>query len=318
MRLIAFGLLGWILGCASSSAPPDERVVVALTMDWEGAYIADQGLGALADLRAHVNAPVTHFVCPAYLTKRDPDPDTLATLREAVRAGDELAVHLHGWASLAQAAGIAPRTSPSFLSGTDDLVAVEDDRGFDLDPDAYDVAGLRALVRTTRALLERTGLPVSRSFRAGGYLATPKLQQAIRDEGFTVDSSAIDYRQLDELGDALLPARVHQLWPTATPTSQPWVLGGGLLEMPIGGVTDYATAAELAAPIDAACAKARAQPGRKQFVVLAFHLEDGEDFTSRLRDAVAAPRSCDGLVFTTLEHAAELARAEIAGYNASR
>lgn len=306
------------LAACASSAPPDERVVVALTVDWEGAYIADQGLAALADLRAHVPAPVTHFVCPAYVTKRDPDPDALATVRDAVRAGDELAVHLHAWTSLAQAAGIAPRTSPSFLSGTDELIAVEDDRGFDLDLDAYDVTGLRALVSTSRALLERTGLPVSHSFRAGGYLATPKLQQAIRDEGFTADSSAIDYRQLDELGDALLPERLHQLWPAVTPVSQPWQLAGSLVELPIAAVTDYATTAELAAPIDAACAKARAEPGRKQFVVLGFHLEDGEDFTSRLTEALTRPRACEGLVFTTVEHAAELARAEIAGYNASR
>jgi len=310
LLLVALG------ACASS--PPDERVVVVLTVDWEGAYIADQGLGALADLRARVNAPVTHFVCPAYVTKREPDPDALTAVREAVRAGDELAVHLHAWTSLAQAAGIAPRTSPSFLTGTDDVISVEDDRGFDLDLDAYDVAGLRALVSTSRALLERTGLPVSRSFRAGGYLMTPKLQQAIHDEGFTADSSAIDHRQLDELGDALLPERLHQLWPAVTPVSQPWLLPGGLVELPIAGVTDYATAAELAAPIDAACAKARAQPGRKQFVVLGFHLEDGEDFTSRLTEALQRQRACEGLVFATVEHAAELARAEVAGYNASR
>src|SRR5688500_8561278 len=95
--------LAVIAGCSSSRSPPPPRkgrVVVAITIDWEGAYISAEGLEVLEDLRKGLGAaPVTHFVSAAYFTKTRPDPEALASITEAVHAGDELALHLHGWKS---------------------------------------------------------------------------------------------------------------------------------------------------------------------------------------------------------------------------
>ena len=48
--------------------------------------------------------------------------------------------------------------------------------------------------------------------------------QALEAEGFLVDSSATDYRQLDERTD-VLPGRVQATWPRVTTGTQPFPVG---------------------------------------------------------------------------------------------
>lgn len=304
-------------GCAGCSRPASGRIVVALTIDWEGAYLSPEGLDAVDEFRkSQGQAPLTHFVSAAYFTKERQDPKAVASITQAVRKGDELAVHLHAWQSLARAAGIEPRLSPSFLTGTDKLLEFEDgDVGFDTDLDAYSVPDLRVLMRTSRRLLDGTHVPISSTFRAGGYLGTPKVLQAAREEGFTVDCSATDYRQLDERKDEVLPRRIQAIWPRVETTSQPWLVeaaGGSLLEMPIAAFADYATVAEIVAVFDAANARLQNAPGRDVFVVVGFHQETADEFSGRLREALATVRGrkdiADHLVFTTVEDAAARAR----------
>ena len=71
-----------LVGCSRSSpsAPPRKgRIVVAFTIDWEGAYLSPEGLDALDQLRLKLGAaPITHFVSAAYFSKESPDPTTLA------------------------------------------------------------------------------------------------------------------------------------------------------------------------------------------------------------------------------------------------
>ena len=311
--------------CSSSSrsppAPAKGQLVVAMTIDWEGAYLSPDGLDALDELRRDLGpAPLTHFVSAGYFTKDRPDPAAAATIKRAVREGDELAVHLHAWRSLAKASGIEPKLAPSFLTGTDKLLEFEDgDVGFDTDLDAYTVPELRALLRTSRRLLEQTHVPVSKTFRAGGYLGTPKVMQAIREEGFTVDSSATDFRQLDERKDEVLPSRIRAIWPDVVTTSQPWLVaapGGPVLELPVAAFADYATAAEIVAVLDAAHARLQQDPRRDVFVVLGFHLETAEDFALRLREALAKVRArselAGELVFVSATSAAERAQRALA------
>jgi hypothetical protein len=292
-------------------------VVVSLTIDWEGAFLSPDGLDAIDELRRGLGAvPLTHFVSAAYFTKDKPDPAAAETLARSIVPGDELALHLHAWRSLAKAAGIEPKLSPSFLTGTDKLLDFPDgDVGFDVDLDAYGVPDLRALLRTSRRLLEQTHVSISKTFRAGGYLGTPKVLQALREEGFTVDSSATDHRQLDELKEEVLPKRIQEIWPRVETGSQPWFVegtGGALLEMPVAAFTDYAGAAEIAGIIEAAWARLQKEPTRDVFVVLGFHQETADDFGKRLGEAIAKVRArrelADSLEFVNLTSAAERAR----------
>jgi hypothetical protein len=319
--LLAVVVIG---GCSSRSAPPPAtggQVVVALTIDWEGAYISIDGLDAMDELRRALGpAPITHFVSAGYFTKERPDPTAAASIREAIRDGDELAVHLHAWRSLAKASGLTPKLAPSFLTGTDKLLEFEDgDVGFDTDLDAYGVPELRALLRTSRRLLEQTRVPISKSFRAGGYLGTPKVLQAIREEGFTVDSSATDHRQLDERKDEVLPKRIAAIWPGVSTATQPWLVdarGGPVLELPVAAFADYASAAEITAVLEEAHARLSQAPGRDVFVVLGFHQETADEFGVRVREGIemarARPALAADLVFVTVAAAAERARRTLA------
>jgi hypothetical protein len=306
-----------IAGCSSSSPAAKGRVVVAVTVDWEGAYLSADALDALDALRGSLGtAPITHFVSAAYFTKTPPVTTAATTIERAVRKGDELALHLHAWRSLAVAGGLAPKLSPSYLTGTDKLLELEDgDIGYDLDLDAYSVPELRVLIRTSRLLLEPTHVAVSKSFRAGGYLGTPKVLQAIQEEGFTVDSSAMDARQLDDPADSNLQKRVKALWPRVEPATQPWRVqtpGGSLLELPIAGFADHATADQMVAVIEAARTRLQSDPAHDVFVVLAFDLETAHDFAGRIGAAIAKVSArrdlADSLLFATVANAAARAR----------
>ena len=305
-----------IVACSPGASRHRGRIVVALTIDWEGAEMSAEGLDTFEDLRKALGpVPFTHFVCPAYITKPKPDPQVLGTLAEEIKAGDELAVHLHAWRSLALAAGIEPKLSPSLFTGTDQVLELDDgDAGFDTDLDAYTVPELRALLRTSRALLERTHLRVSTSFRAGGYLGTPKLLLALADENYAVDSSAVDSRQLKVPHAEALPARLAQIWPHVDAQSQPSPISGPgkLLELPIAAVADYVATPDIIKLFEAAHARLAADPTKDVFVVLAMHLETGPDFANRIGDAMAAVRGrkdiAGELLYVTVEQAAELAR----------
>jgi hypothetical protein len=314
---------GWIallLAACSSSKPPAPvgHIIVVLTVDWEGADLSAENLDAFEDLRAKLGpVPITHFVSAAYATKDHAVEATVdAVLQKTIRSGDELAVHLHAWTSLVRRSGLEPRVEPSFLTGTDTVVDLEDgDHGFDTDLDTYDVPALRAMLRTSRQILERTHLPVSKTFRAGGYLGTPKMLLAIGDEGFAVDSSAIDPHQLSSLDDDAWLHRLAQVWPNVETTTQPFYLPGAatqLVELPITAVIDYVTTPELVARFDSAKTRLDADRAHDVFVVVAFHLETISALAGRLVDAMttvrARPELARELVYVTAEQAAELAR----------
>lgn len=303
----------------ATATSPTGRVLVCVTVDWEGAYISPEGLDALDEVRKLLgNAPVTHFMSAGYFTKPAIDKSAVKSILDEVKPGDELAMHVHGWRSLAKASGIEPKLTPSFLTGPGKLLEFEDgDVGFDLDLDAYSVPELRAILRTSKKLLaDATHLPMSTSFRAGGYLGTPKVLQAIHEEGFTVDSSATDYRQLaDERKDEILPNRLHALWPTVDTASQPFLAGPdkSVLEVPIAAFADYATTEEIVAILEAAHARLAKDPAHDTIVVIGFHQETGADFAARVRDAFQQVRArkelADEQTFVTVADAAARARA---------
>lgn len=302
-----------LCGCSRSPAPAQHaRVAVALTIDWEGAYLSSDGLDAIDELRNRLgNPPLTHFVCAAYFAKQHPDPTVIDTLQAAIKRGDELAVHLHAWRSLATAAAIEPKLAPSFLTGTNQLLPFDDgDSGFDTDLDAYDVPGLRAMLRASKRLLEQAHLPIAKTFRAGGYLATPKVREAIRAEGYAIDSSATDAHAVNVVDDDFLPSRLAQLWPNVDAATAPFPIAtpdGELFELPIAAIADYVTADRITEVVRAAHARLA---GRDVVVVLAFHQENAAEFAKRLADGLApVTRDLgDDLTFVTIDQAAALAR----------
>ena len=293
-------------------------MVVSVSIDWEGAYFDADAVVALAEVRRqNPDVPITHFVCPAYYTKPGANAaEVTAFLRENMAKGDEIGIHLHVWNSLVQAARVPVRSGRSFLTVDGRLMEFEGDAGFDLEPAIYTTSELRAIIATSRRLLETGGFQVAPVFRAGGWLANPSVLEAARAEGMTVDSSAIDASWLGEgassEGFEVLAARVRTLWPKVDRTTQPFVIdtpAGEVIEIPdSGGMADHVASEEMEDHVEWAARSAQ----RPIFVHLGFHAETAHRYADLLSRALANLRRRKvPMEFVTVSRAAELARASL-------
>ena len=296
---------------------PRGRLRLAISVDWEGRDLRAENLAAMAALReALPGVPLTHFLNAAYYTKPGADAARITSqIAGAVLPGDEAGLHVHGWRSLFAAAGVAFRERPSFWGEGWPLQPSANDLGHEVEIGAYEVDELRAVLRLSRERLGAAGFPIGASFRAGGWMATPPVLEAIRAEGFLVDSSATDSKWHDELQGMALHARIPEVWPGVTERSQPFAIetpAGRVLEMPdTGALADYVTAAEMVAHLRAAAERLAADPGRDLFVHIGFHQETAARYAPRVTEAVrtlAAERELPLVIETLAESAAAAAR----------
>lgn len=306
--IVAIAVALCMMACSDQAARDSGRIVIAITVDWEGAYGSPDGQAALVDLQENLGgAPMTHFVSAAYFVRGAPDPAIAQFLQSQARGGAELAMHLHAWSSLVRAAGIEPRRGPSFMTGTDKLFALESgEDGFDVDLDAYSTSELLRLLRVSRDKLQQQGLAISHSFRAGGYLASSSVRHALRADGYQVDSSAVDYRAVAATNH--LASRLREVWP-AIDVLVPQRLDG-LVELPIAAVADYTTPQRMGELIDAAAQRLQRDPGRDVYLTIALHQETAADHAGVVADALSAARKrlgADTFLFTTSEKLAFLA-----------
>lgn len=302
---------------AEEAAPAP--VVVSVSVDWEGAYFEEDGLAALARFRLeNKDVPITHFVCPAYYTKPNAEParDITSLLREGMRPGDEVGVHLHVWNSLVEASRVPVRSGRSFLTEDGRLMEFDGDAGFDLDPSIYTTSEVRSMLRTSRRLLETAGFEVAPVFRAGGWLAPPAVLEAARAEGFTVDSSAVDPGWLGEgastEGFEVLAGRLRAIWPQVDRTTQPFRIetpAGAIVEIPdSGAMADHMASEEMEDHVQWAAGTGK----RPVFVHLGFHAETAHQYADLLSRALHNLRRRKvPMELVTVSRAAELARASL-------
>jgi hypothetical protein len=306
------------------AADPPSPVHIAVSVDWEGAHFDPDGLAALARFReANPGVPLTHLLNAAYFTKPGADAThAIREMKQALREGDEAGLHVHLWKSLVEAAGVEPRLERSFLTGTDTLLEFEDDTGFEVDPDVYSVHELRATYRRSRELLEQNGFTLAPVFRAGGWIGTAKVLEAVRAEGFTIDSSSTDGRWLVAEESGVLGKRVQEVWPSVDRTTQPFFIdtpAGQLLEMPdSGALADYLTAEQMEEHVRWAAGETKKNTARPVFVHLGFHAETAHHFAPRLTEALASLRKGGvAMRFETLSTSAAAARAALEGATAA-
>ncbi|MBT3341286.1 MAG: hypothetical protein HN405_10195 [Planctomycetes bacterium] len=312
IRYLSLTALVLLPACASVQSPPVVRV--AISVDWEGREISEQNLIAFEKIRAaHPDVPLTQFINAAYFVKPDADA---AQLREkmarVLQSQDELGLHIHPWRSLAQASGVEFRAEPTVWGFVREDRAGWPDPGHDVSVEAYTVDEFQAFVKTSKRILAENGFALSQSFRAGAWLAGPHVREAIRREGFVVDSSATDTKWHDEIDQYALPSMMREIWPDVTCETQPFTIqtpAGELLEMPdTGALADYITAVEMIDHI--AAAVGRLDESGTQFVHIGFHLETSAKYGQRIIDTISGVKSVygDQVIFETLEDSAALAR----------
>ena len=299
---------------APGATPSHPPVQVAVTVDWEGAYLSPAGLLATRGFFAKTaeRVPLTHFLNAAYYTKPGADPAAVTrAIRSALHPDDVLALHLHGWRSLVRTAGVAFRTEPRFFGDRPLMEFEDDDVGFEVALNTYSKEEIERLIRTSRAILEAQGFRLLPGFRAAGGVADEGVLAAARAAGCDWDSSALPHVWLDEAPH--LRALVRKAWPDLSPASEPHpkpTPAGLLVEVPIsGGMVDYVSADEMVAHVRATLERSR-RTGRRQFVVLGFHQENAEAFLPRLVEAIEVLRTQwpSQLEFTTLDRVVQTVR----------
>lgn len=313
MRRTVSILFAFALSACATTTPEPPRVHIAISVDWEGRQISSVNLRAFAAFRtAHPEVPLTHFLNAAYFTKPDADAEQVAAqMRRVLQPHDELGLHIHPWKSLVEAAGVKFRSEPTIWGPTFKMRTGGRDAGHAISVEAYETDEFAAIVRKSKALLEANGFKLGHSFRAGAWLAGPRVREAIRREGFLVDSSATDTTWHDELSRYALPEMIRKIWPDVTQHTQPFEIAtpaGELLEMPdTGALADYVTADEMSGHVAAVVAR---QAGKDLFVHLGFHQETAARFLPRVTAAVRTIRETfgDRVVFERLADSAHRAR----------
>jgi hypothetical protein len=239
---------------------------VVVSTDWDDADNDDATLRRQEELRQrHPQLKLTHFVGPYTFTEglaADRVDYLVSWVKHQRDAfGDEIGLHIHPYCSFVEEAGVSCRTRPSFAYSSGDS------SGYTVILDSYTEDEMSALLQEADALFVAAGLGKPTSFRAGGWSAGLGTLRALADNGYVADTSAVNWRRLEEWEDnwgATLYSWNRDHWTAIDERSQPYHpsptdqdvaadRGGiAILEVPDNGaLVDYVSAEEMAAMFDA-------------------------------------------------------------------
>jgi hypothetical protein len=203
------------------------------TLDFEGDASGDQAMANTADIADEQKIPMTIMWNPRAWTTTQVAPARadamLAWTKARVAKGDELALHLHMWTDYVRAAGLVPRTAPSWAGRGD---------GYDVPITAYPENDQRTLLEFALRLMSEHDLARPTTFRGGGQFANDATLRTLAALGFVADCSAVPAGGFGRLPlPWTLAADAQPYRPSAVDANKP---GGDLLllEAPtIGGNT---------------------------------------------------------------------------------
>ena len=222
------------------------RVVVVISVDWEGLNLLPANLDAMEQFRLQFPAvPLTHFVSAGYFTRsRVGDwPVLRSEMRRAMLPIDEIGVHVHCWHALLENAGVAPSGNDDWGPGADPYFNIWGDGGHANPITDYTAGEVRTIVEHSRQALQVAGgFNVSRSYRSGGWVMNAAVQAGVYAAGFRVDSSAVPPAIV--AGQGLADVVLAAAWGAVATDTQPYYLpfagGGRLKEVPDNGaLADY-------------------------------------------------------------------------------
>jgi hypothetical protein len=207
------------------------------TLDFEGDAAGDAELANTAAIADRLGVPMSLMWNPRVWTTTQVSASRVETMlawtKQRGAKGDEIALHLHMWTDFVRAAGLVPRTGPSWAGRGD---------GYDVPITAYDEGETRTLLDHALKLMAEHGLPTPTSFRGGGLFANAANLRAVAAAGFTVDTSGTASGDFGQLAlPWSLPRDAQPYHPSPDDASVPGDLS--LLEVPnIAGNTYGLTA----------------------------------------------------------------------------
>ena len=277
--------LGSVASASTAAVAPQVRLLV--TVDWEGEDLREQNLTAMQELRRDFpEVPILHFLNAAYFTKASADANDVAEqIRSTLGDHDEHGLHIHGWKSLFEAAGVKFRPGPTFWDGKDlSASSCTQECGHEVDISAYSQAELAQVMRYSIQTLTHNGFQHPHSFRTGGWMGRPNVLAALQQEGFTLDSSAVPSNFLKPLlHDTVLYQSVEEIWPHTTEHTQPYFVGSKLWEVPDNAaLADYMPAKTMIKVLQDHIT-AVTHGGPSTLVVLGYHQETAAVYIGRIR-----------------------------------
>jgi hypothetical protein len=290
------GLLIFLTGLLLASAGfSQEREVLQvnliMSVDWEGFSLDAKNIEAFQQFRNdYPDIKIIHFLNAAYFTKAGADTDAIAkTIRSVFRSGDEFGLHVHAFESLLNRAGVDFRDSVTYWGATHSK-EINGDRGHDVSLSLFNLEEMRKIIRTSLEILEQNGFTEIRSFRAGGWIATPTVLEALHLEGIQIDSSAVSPAVVGLVAKPDQPLfQINQeLWPDQTPfKDEPYLIKtktGVITEFPDNvALADYVNGEE-AFRIFEDLVMAQGSMKRPLFFHFGFHQETAFLFLPRVRD----------------------------------
>jgi hypothetical protein len=286
---------------AEVSAREDElttgKVQIVVSVDWEGRDLTAENLAAMKAFRtANPDVPLVQFLNAAYFFKPTATASATSTkIASVLKPSDELGLHIHGWKRLFEASGVTFRSTPTFWGDPVLEESCRYDCGHEVAISAYSTGELQKVIRTSTSTLKTNGFALGKSFRAGGWMASPSVREALTAEGITVDSSAANVNLLaDELVGLPVVGWLRNLWGSITTTSQPYSIAtraGTLKEIPDNGaLADYVTAAEMVTVFQAHKARWKANPRATTVMSIGFHQETAKTYLPRVQGAITRIR----------------------------
>ncbi|HEY8074737.1 MAG TPA: hypothetical protein VIF62_11520 [Labilithrix sp.] len=294
-----------LLACSASATDGDAsgggeddytkkgRLQLLVTVDWEGRDLRDDNLAAMQDLHAKFpQIKVINFLNAAYYTKSGAQKDDVtARIQRGLGPSDEKGLHIHGWKSLFEAAGVTFKNTPTFWGTTLQPQDCLFDCGHEVPISEYTTDDLRKVVKLSLDTLESNGFGRAKSFRTGGWMAKQNVRDAVAAEGLVSEQSAVPVEFLKpQLGAYPVYGWLGDLWKDTTRTSQPYVVdtaSAPLLEIPDNGcLSDYVSAQQMVDVFEANKAAFLADRSKNVVVSIGFHEETASMYVPVLEEAL--------------------------------
>jgi hypothetical protein len=252
---------------ADKADSEDRTIKVLISVDWEGDTLDDANLKAMIALRDKFpQLRLTHYLNAAYYTKPGADPAAItAKINSVIRPDkDEIGLHIHPWKTLVEASGVTFHSKTHDVTGLDTTKFDSDcsfDCGYYTALNEYTTDEIAKMLAFSVQTLQKQGFATPVSFRAGYFMADQRVFEALSQQKFVRDSSALPAAIIkDEAINRLAnnDARGYEefwtlynntlaLWPLITSSSQPYTVStaGGmssLQEIPLNGsMVDFYT-----------------------------------------------------------------------------
>lgn len=271
------------------------EIQLLISVDWEGGTIRDQNIEVMEKMRLDFpDIPLTHFLNAVYYTRpENKKEEVTAAIKRTIRDGDELGLHIHGWQSLFEAAGVTYRAEPTYLDLNTEKLG---DFGYTVDIGAYEIEELQKVIAFSVKTLEDEGLGRAVSFRSGAWLGRNSVLIALAREGFLRDSSSVATVHFDDefFTDSVWYEWLNDLWPNIEPDSQPFMKtlqdekeARTILEIPDNGaLADYVRANQMVQVYERCLAYKRMHPNEHVTMNFGFHDVNAFRYLERVTEGI--------------------------------